>query len=295
MPAFISKLQYKTYEKGEYSDEKARTLEETIELIKAFPWEEQRGVDVQLTGPSVTIQDEYGNYLKAGLYFNGKFCLYYFDCDHHLYEYHASDLEHVNEIVNDFFNGEIDLQKFEKNIFSMGAKNHFENAPFDYTISLSKYYFRLFLTILALLMMTIPLTLLISLDGPILFKIIFLSFSSLILLLGFYSLFFIIKVYLKSKNMFLHISAGNNEFKFSNNDDFTDYNKSDIGEINIYGNQSTKGSPILSVIEINFNNGTQIKFPGLLIEPLSLTPKFKNTKINFFQKPSEIRKARWNY
>ncbi|MFI5138389.1 MAG: hypothetical protein ACHQIM_11245, partial [Sphingobacteriales bacterium] len=232
MPEFISKLQYKTYEKGEYSDEKVRSLEQTIELIKSFPWEEQRGVDVQLTGPSVTTQDEYGNYLKAGLYFNGKFCLYYFDCDHHLYEYHAPDLEHVYSTVTNFFNGEIDLQKFEKNIFSLGAKNHLENASFDYSISVSKYFFRLFLTILALLMMAIPMTLLISLDGPILFKIIFLSFSSLILLLGFYSLFFIIKIYLKSKNMFLHLSMGNNEFKFSNNDGFNDYNKSDIGEIN---------------------------------------------------------------
>ncbi|MFI5140497.1 MAG: hypothetical protein ACHQIM_21940, partial [Sphingobacteriales bacterium] len=68
-----------------------------------------------------------------------------------------------------------------------------------------------------------------------------------------------------------------------------------IGEINIYGNQSTKGSPILSIIEIDFNNGTQIKFPGLLIDPLVLRSKFTKTKINFFQKPSEIRKARWNY
>jgi hypothetical protein len=57
MAEFISKLQYKTYEKGEFSDEKARSLEETIQLIKNFPWEEQRGGDVQLTGPSVTIQN----------------------------------------------------------------------------------------------------------------------------------------------------------------------------------------------------------------------------------------------
>jgi hypothetical protein len=77
MPEFISKIQYKTYEKGEFSDEKVRNVEETLSLIKEFPWNEQRGVDVQPTGPSVTIQDEYVNYLKVGLYFNGKFCLYY--------------------------------------------------------------------------------------------------------------------------------------------------------------------------------------------------------------------------
>ena len=65
MPDFISKLQYKNYEKGEFSDEKVRGLDETIQLIKNFPWTKQRGVDVQLTGPSVTIQNEYAEYLKT--------------------------------------------------------------------------------------------------------------------------------------------------------------------------------------------------------------------------------------
>jgi hypothetical protein len=37
MLEFISKLQYKTYEKGEFSDENRRSLEETLQLIKDFP------------------------------------------------------------------------------------------------------------------------------------------------------------------------------------------------------------------------------------------------------------------
>jgi lipase chaperone LimK len=55
MPEFISKVQHKTYEKGEFSDEKVRTLQETIELIKAFPYDDERALtSVELTGPSVT-------------------------------------------------------------------------------------------------------------------------------------------------------------------------------------------------------------------------------------------------
>ncbi|MGI4022132.1 MAG: hypothetical protein ACRYFA_11545 [Janthinobacterium lividum] len=76
----VSKLQYKTYETGEYSDEEARNLEETLILIQDFPWEEQRHlIDIKITGPSVTIQNDEGAYLKLGLFFNNKFCVYLFD------------------------------------------------------------------------------------------------------------------------------------------------------------------------------------------------------------------------
>jgi hypothetical protein len=85
MPAFISKVQHKTYEKGEFTDEKERSLAETISLINDFPWDKERPLtDIQLTGPSVTICDEDVNYLKVGLYFNGKYCLYFLGGDNHL-------------------------------------------------------------------------------------------------------------------------------------------------------------------------------------------------------------------
>ncbi|QEC79944.1 hypothetical protein [Mucilaginibacter ginsenosidivorax] len=85
MPQFISKLQRNTYEKGEFSDEQPRNLDETIQLIKDFPWDLERPLtDIQLTGPSVTIQDAELNYLKLGLYFGGKFCVYYLDKDNQI-------------------------------------------------------------------------------------------------------------------------------------------------------------------------------------------------------------------
>ncbi|SDH12403.1 hypothetical protein ACRQ5D_22375 [Mucilaginibacter sp. P25] len=104
MLQLISKLQHNTYKKGEYSDEEYRNLDDTIQLIKDFPWDAERALtDIQLTGPSVTIQDNDLNYLKLGLYFNSKFCVYYLDIDNHLYEYHAPNVEEACNLVKDFF------------------------------------------------------------------------------------------------------------------------------------------------------------------------------------------------
>src|SRR6202000_829347 len=85
MTEFVSKLQYKTCEDGEYYKEKSRNLAETIELINNFPWAREQYADVHLTGPSITINDHSGNYLKAGIYFGGKFSLYYMDTHYHLF------------------------------------------------------------------------------------------------------------------------------------------------------------------------------------------------------------------
>jgi len=40
----ISKVQYKNFEPGEFTDRRGRTYDETIALIEAFPWSQQRAV-----------------------------------------------------------------------------------------------------------------------------------------------------------------------------------------------------------------------------------------------------------
>src|SRR5579875_2557486 len=135
MADYISKVQHKTYEKGEFSEEKARTLADTIELIRSFPWDQERPLtSVELTGPSITIQDEDVNWLKVGLYFNGKFCLYYLDNNNHLYEYHAPNLDDAINMVTDFFNKQLVLQKFEKHFFSVNKRHYFSTGLFYYHI-----------------------------------------------------------------------------------------------------------------------------------------------------------------
>jgi hypothetical protein len=282
MPEFISKLQYKTYEKGEYSDEKVRNLEETIELIKSFPWEQQRGVDVQLTGPSVTIQDEYGNYLKAGLYFNSKFCLYYFDCDHHLYEYHAPDLDDVLSTVGEFFKGQVDLTKFEKHLFNIGNSVHFLSNDFIYRVKgwrvvlLSTFFIVFFLMFL---LFTIGFA---SKAAPFYIFGIPLLFS---LLFG-GILIHILKCYLACSNQVLQISTGNNIFCFDNDDGNRTYDKNDIKEIIKYIPGGGRNPNSFVVYEIHFKDESIIKFSNMLISDINFGHKFSNDLIVIGKKAS---------
>lgn len=103
METLISKLQYKNYERGEFSNSEMRTAEETIQLIKDYPWDEQRQLaSVELTCPSVTIEHYTGKFLKIGPYFGGKFCLYLSD-GRKISEKIVQHLEDSFEIINDFY------------------------------------------------------------------------------------------------------------------------------------------------------------------------------------------------
>jgi len=138
MPQFISKLQYKTSEKGEYFDEKVRNLKDTIVLIKNFPWEREGYADVELTGPSITIKDEHGSYLKVGIYYGGGFSLYYLDTKRNFYKYYQINIDRVFVMVTDFFDGQLDLQKFDKHRFALRAKSYFITDSFEYQIKIWK-------------------------------------------------------------------------------------------------------------------------------------------------------------
>lgn len=82
----ISKVQYKRSEKGEFHNVKSRNLEETFSLIESFSWVTERiGAPVELTCPSVTIEQPVGTYLKIGTYFSGKFALYFLNARGRLY------------------------------------------------------------------------------------------------------------------------------------------------------------------------------------------------------------------
>jgi len=64
MPEFTSKMQYKNYEKGEFCDERPRTLDEVVNLLQTFPtvYKEDSGDDPN--DPCIVLLDKKGNYLK---------------------------------------------------------------------------------------------------------------------------------------------------------------------------------------------------------------------------------------
>lgn len=86
MVQLISKIQYQNFEAGEFVEIKERSYEETISIIEAFPWTEERNnLKVDLTNPSITIVNSYNEFLKIALYYNGKFVLHYYNNSEELF------------------------------------------------------------------------------------------------------------------------------------------------------------------------------------------------------------------
>ncbi|RKR80648.1 hypothetical protein BDD43_0774 [Mucilaginibacter gracilis] len=278
MPLLNVKVQHKNYEKGEFCDEQPRSLDETIQLINTFPWDAERTLTVvQLTGPSVTIRNEQANYLKTGLYFNGKYCLYYLDGRNHLYEYHAADLATVNKLVTDFFNAVLDVSVFEKHFVNIGNKAHFETASFEYrqslwrvlmlTSSLLLFGLLFFMGNAAMLFGHTP--------APFvfMFSIVFAIYCWL--LFGIYY-----NAYVNRHN-YLHISRGNNVFYFGQNTDTINaYNKTDIKEIVSYEGRGQGNFNVGGSFEVFFNNGETIKITNMLINNLDFRGKFLDSMDN---------------
>jgi hypothetical protein len=279
MSDLVSKLQHKTYEKGEFSEEKARTLEETIELIKNFPWDQERPLtSVELTGPSVTIQDEGINWFKVGLYFNGKFCLYYLDCNNHLYEYHAPDLDDAISMVTAFFNQQLDLQKFEKHFFNIGNQAHFVTNYFEYHIKLSRALFLMsFMLMYGILLFPLDILILKGRVAPahstatILVSIFLICISPFFYMILFRMIYSIVK----NRNNYLQLSKGNPIFYFGYDEsNISTYKKDDIKEVLVYESHGSRNPNLISVFEICFKDGSAIKFSNILISSIAFHSKF---------------------
>ncbi|QJD97168.1 hypothetical protein HH214_15455 [Mucilaginibacter robiniae] len=280
MTQLISKLQYKNFEKGEFCEEKSRYLEETMQLIRDFPWDQQRSLtDIQATGPSVTVKNQTGEYLKVGLFFNNKFCLYLLNQYHQVFEYHAPNLQSACDIVSKFYTGANLETLFEKHLVSIGESSHFVTQYF-------RYYFstRTFLLQWGLILVFIIYVLVIS-------KLA-LQFSAyaIILLVPIIYLAFkfcqnIVNHYLKSKNVCLQLSRGKNEFKYGIAYNMVTYLKSDIVNIEVHSmggsNSANKTTRTTSVYHIIFKNNIVIKLSAMVIDIYSLINKFPGVEITY--------------
>lgn len=278
MLQLISKLQHNTHEKGEYSDEQPRDVEETIKLIKDFPWDAERALtDIQLTGPSVTIQDSDLNYLKLGLYFNGKFCIYYLDNHNHLYEYHVPTIDEACTLVKVFFEQTLDLKLFDKHLFNIGNQPHFITNSFVYRVN----PLRIIASIAALSVYALLVVFLI-IDGNFhlsqsgLPGIGFLFIAAIGLFVG-----YITFINMTGRNQYLQISRGNGLFLYGwDEQHIVTYNKADIEEI--IQIESWNMSNIL----IKFKNGEVIQ-PKMLIRDFDFKEKFPEKlgiKITYIKK-----------
>ena len=133
----LSKLQYKNYEPGEFTEQQERTYEETIQQVEGFPWEEQRDHwVVSLTNPSITIEGKNGDFLKLALYYNEKFVLYYLDPHHHLYTRSSLHYQDLYPIIRAFFKDDLFAPSELKREHTPLQNNivHFEDKNFTYRL-----------------------------------------------------------------------------------------------------------------------------------------------------------------
>jgi hypothetical protein len=270
MDQFISKLQYKTSEKGEFFEEKPRNLADTIELIKNFPWNIEQFAD----GPSVTIQDPEGNFLKIGIYFGGRFSLYYFETSNHLYEYQSLDIDKVYAKTNEFFNCKIDLHGFDKYSFAIFKKTHFITKQFEYRITVWKVF--VIMTVWELIFLPFLIFTVLILAKNTAVPSMLLILVVLTLIFG-RILAYVFNKYYKSRNQFLKISRGNDIFLFrEDNGEIRTYNKVNISKILHYTNKNTRSPNMIEVFEMIFNDGSTITFTNVLITEYTLCSKFSD-------------------
>lgn len=285
METLISKLQYKNYERGEFSSIEMRTAEETIQLIKDYPWDEQRHLaSVELTCPSVTIEHYTGKFLKIGPHFGGKFCLYLSE-GRKISEKIVQHLEDSFEIITDFYS-DVDISKSFDRLFTIfRPKRHFVTASFQYTVTLFR--------VLSLFLMPILLMIygvLFELAGlsriggrfsvwPALLMPLMFIFISCI---GFRVL---INYYTYCRGLYINLSKGHNNFYFGTEGDYKEYFKSDIISISSYQNLNHRSAwSGYHVFEIDFKNGEQIRFPNLLLSEGLFRKKFSEQNINRIHK-----------
>jgi hypothetical protein len=286
MPAFISKLQYKTCEDGEYYQEQARTLEETLALINTFPWERERFAEIDLIGPSVTITDGNGNYLKVGIHYGGTFHLYYLDKRNRFYERYPIHIDDVEEMVTDFFNGRLKLQQFGKGSYGYFKRRYFITKSFNYTIKTWKtFLYTFWIWLIALVFGGFFILTLFSGSASFGAEVLLATFVALAAATPFYC-FIKVRNY---KGQHLHITRANAEFTFGHSlNEAKTYNKADVAKIITTASVNSKEPIEIKLIEIIFNDGSSIRFPNTLISTGVLSGKFPS-----YFKPEYIAVRKW--
>ena len=272
MIQLTSKIQYKDFEIGEFTEEKKRSFDEVAELIEQFPWETQReNIVIDLTNPSITVQGKNNDYLKLALFYNGKFVLHYFDQGQALYTKSFLEIEQSYQFIKRYFESPIfdpgDFKK-ENTIFQNNLK-HFFSQSFHYTVtpkSARKFLFstsgiNLILTVFIIasapFIKNIELTVLSIL---IIFMLVFLLGGGINLILFF-------QYYLYAKNKILTMSKGNEIFYFGDKENPIKYNKTQIlryTTIRIRNSKHTISNFALVIIVLK--NGGEIRVPNILLD-----------------------------
>jgi hypothetical protein len=282
MKTLTSKVQYSNFEKGEFTDIAPRTFEEVKQLIIDYPWQVQRhGISVELTCPSVTIEQNYDSFLKLGTYFNGKFCLYLCE-NHQVYEKVCTTLEDSFDIISNYFLDNTIRQEFEKTTSLSNPTGHFATSTFEYKVDLKRIFWFLSFPVLFPFMPFVILILGLFFNSDRVPGLLVISIMLLLMIImGGGNLYLFFNYYRRCKNQVISLSKGLDIFYYGEGDDYNVFNKKDISEIRLYEYQNTRSAwAEYKVYEIYFENGKQIRFPSLLLKNSLFRKKFLEHRIH---------------
>jgi len=276
----LSKIQYNNCETGEYKEEKDRTLEETIRLIETYPWEEQRkNLKVDLTNPSVTLENAAGDFLKLALYYNGKFVLYFLDRNHKLYIKSFFQKSEAYPFIKTFFASEdFDPAGFRRQPTMFSYHAPFIDQDFHYHLTKKDIFYFLLRTTgfnFAIALFVFGMFFFYALKGSVHFFPAIPGLSITFLLGGGLHLILFSNYYPYAKDKLLILSRGNDTFFFGPETAPQQFDKKQIARVTQYNSSGRRnGFSGYEWVSIEFNDGNSIAIPSLLIDSTDLVKKF---------------------
>ncbi|MEP6713799.1 MAG: hypothetical protein ABJA37_15335 [Ferruginibacter sp.] len=281
------KIQYNTFEPGEFTGIKNVDFQTALNTIENFPWNKQREhIIIDLTCPSVSFEYSPDSILKLELYFNNKFVLNFFDGEH-LYSKSFINYKLSYPFIKYFFEHQtIDFTTYKKeNTIFKNINKHFITNEFIYTVR-GKTLWQLLdfgtiifsATLIFLFFMFMfghphkPLQPFVFIISPLFF-----------LLYGGINYILLVNYYLYSKNKTLQLSQGSKIFWWGNPNNIKEYNKSDVEKIIIRQNKGKRcpwGEFTLTFLYLK--TGEIIKIPSTFLSGGKLLYKMPET-------PSKIK------
>ena len=275
MTVVISKLQFKEFETGEFTDEKVRTFQECQQIIEEFPWNKEReNLKISLTNPSITFEKQIGNYLKLSTSYNQKFVLTYFNESEDLY---SKVFNHCNEsysLIEKYFKERtFETKNFKReNTFLKNCRQHFKTQNFIFEVTTNSAIKYLIKTSFISFCLPILIGLIFIFIGHKRFDIFgYVSLGLVVFLVGGgLNIILFLNHYLFGKNKKLILSKGKDIFYFGEKQALEMYSKKDIFNYTTYRHHSSR-SPIneFSVLKIEFKNGEIIKLSSILLDHFS--------------------------
>lgn len=272
-----TKIQYNNFETGEFTEEKERTLDETIHLINNFPWQQQRDhITIGLTDPSITIEGANGDFLKLAPFYHGKFVLYLCKIPETLFSRSFDNVSNTFPLIQSFFDDPavFDTTSFKKQTtWFQHPSIHFRTNNFIYDLNTARRFVAA-TPLLIVLAYTLVFTCIGIFGNPHARPLVVFS------LLLFVVLFAIARLFLNhlkvSEGNVLILSKGKDVFAYGPAANLVWRNKKDIAELITHGRRGRGGTYYaMTRVEVIFSNGEDpLDISCLLINWNDLMNKF---------------------